>query len=100
AETILGLTPGASDPLVSELLEDTEQSSDAGEVALTLGLLTGLAALPTAVSQIERGANRIYGVERDRPALFKYIRAVVLAAVAGFAAPVGFPVGGGGGAGG
>ncbi|WP_250007290.1 YihY/virulence factor BrkB family protein [Actinoplanes sp. M2I2] len=90
AETILGLTPGASDPLVSELLEDTEGSSDAGEVALTLGLITGLLALTTAVSQIERGANRIYGVERDRPALFKYIRATVLAAVAGLPALFGF----------
>ncbi|MGK5678148.1 YihY/virulence factor BrkB family protein [Actinoplanes sp. URMC 104] len=90
AETILELTPGASDPLVSELLEDTEESTDAGEVALTLGLITGLAALTTAVSQIERGANRIYGVERDRPAPLKYLRATVLAAIAGVPALVGF----------
>ena len=90
AETILELTPGASDPLVSELLEDSEGSSDAGELALTLGLITGLFALTTAISQIERGANRIYGVERDRPALFKYIRATILAAVAGLPALFGF----------
>ncbi|GID26277.1 YihY/virulence factor BrkB family protein [Paractinoplanes brasiliensis] len=90
AETILELTPGASDPLVQELLEDSESSSDAGEVALTLGLITGLAALMTAMAQIERGANRIYGVERDRPALFKYIRAGLLAVFAGIPALVGF----------
>lgn len=90
AETILELTPGASDPLVAELLEDSEGSSDAGELALTLGLITGLFALTTAISQIERGANRIYGVERDRPALFKYIRATILAAVAGIPALFGF----------
>jgi len=90
AETILGLTPGASDPLVSELLEDSERTSDAGEVALTLGLITGLAALTTAISQIERGANRIYGIERDRPALLKYLRATVLAGLAGIPALVGF----------
>jgi YihY family inner membrane protein len=90
AETILGLTPGASDPLVSELLEDTERTSEAGEVALSLGLITGLLALTTAVSQIERGANRIYGVERDRPAVFKYIRATMLAGLAGLPALFGF----------
>ncbi len=90
ADTIIDLTPGASDPLVTQLLEDSERSRDAGEVALTLGLITGLAALTTAISQIERGANRIYGVERDRPALFKYIRATILAAVAGLPALAGF----------
>ncbi len=90
AETVVELAPGSSDPLVQDLLSDTEQSRDAGEVALTLGLLTGLIALMTAMAQIERGANRIYGVERDRPALFKYIRAALLAAFAGLPALFGF----------
>jgi YihY family inner membrane protein len=90
ADTILGLTPGASDPLVRELLEGGERTRDAGEVALTLGLITGLVALTTAMAQIERGANRIYGVERDRPALFKYLRATLLMAVAGVPALIGF----------
>src|SRR3712207_6031288 len=42
------------------------------------------------MAQIERGANRIYGVERDRPALEKYARAAVLAIVAGLPALFGF----------
>ncbi len=37
------------------------------------------------MGQIERGANRIYGVERDRPALAKYTRATLLALTAGIA---------------
>lgn len=90
ADTILELTPGVSDPLVSDLLTDTDRTEDVGEVALTLGLLTGLFALTTAMAQIERGANRIYGVERDRPALLKYLRAAVLAVVAGLPALFGF----------
>jgi YihY family inner membrane protein len=90
ADTILALTPGASDPLVRDLLEDDERTREAGEVALTVGLLTGLLALTMAMAQIERGANRIYGVERDRPALLKYLRATIMAAVAGLPALFGF----------
>ncbi|GAA0722004.1 YihY/virulence factor BrkB family protein [Dactylosporangium roseum] len=90
ADTVLALTPGASDQLVQGLLADSERTEDIGEFALTVGLLTGLVALTMAMAQIERGANRIYGVERDRPAHVKYVRAAVLALVAGLPALVGF----------
>jgi YihY family inner membrane protein len=92
AETILALTPGDSAPLVTQLLMDDERTEEAGELALALGLITGLVALTTAMAQIERGANRIYGVERDRPALPKYLRAAVLSLVAGLPALGGFLV--------
>ncbi|MEU9740739.1 YihY/virulence factor BrkB family protein [Micromonospora chersina] len=90
ADTVLAITPGQSESVVQELLADTERTERAGELALTLGLLTGLIALTTTMAQIERGANRIYGVERDRPALFKYLRAAVLALLAGVPALTGF----------
>jgi YihY family inner membrane protein len=90
ADVALALTPGTSDALVGELLTDDEGTERAGEVALTLGLVTGMVALTTAMAQIERGANRIYGVERDRPALAKYARAAVLSVVAGVPALIGF----------
>ncbi|MGC1212378.1 MAG: YihY/virulence factor BrkB family protein [Micromonospora sp.] len=90
ADTVLALTPGQSESVVHELLGDGEHTERAGELALTLGLLTGLVALTTAMAQIERGANRIYGVERDRPALAKYVRAAVLALTAGVPALTGF----------
>ncbi|WP_405111962.1 YihY/virulence factor BrkB family protein [Micromonospora sp. NBC_01405] len=98
ADTVLALTPGQSDAMVQDLLVDSERTEDAGELALTLGLLTGLFALTTTMAQIERGANRIYGVERDRPALWKYLRAAVLAVVAGVPALTGFLILVGGGA--
>jgi uncharacterized BrkB/YihY/UPF0761 family membrane protein len=79
ADTVLAMTPGASEPLVRDLLQEDDRTEEAGELALALGLLTGLVALTTAMAQIERGANRIYGVERDRKALEKYVRAAVLA---------------------
>ena len=90
ADTVIKLTPGASQPLVTELLRDDERTEDAGELALALGLITGLFALTTGMAQIERGANRIYGVERDRPALKKYLRAAILAVLAGLPALFGF----------
>jgi YihY family inner membrane protein len=90
ADTVIALTPGASEPLVTELLQDDERTEDAGELALALGLITGLFALTTGMAQIERGANRIYGVERDRPALKKYVRAAILAVIAGLPALFGF----------
>ena len=90
ADVVLALTPGASDALVSELLMGDEGTERAGEVALVLGLITGMVALATAMAQIERGAIRIYGVERDRPALAKYSRAAILSVVAGVPALVGF----------
>ncbi|KXK59883.1 ribonuclease BN [Micromonospora rosaria] len=90
ADTVLALTPGASETMVKELLGEGERTERVGELALGLGLVTGLVALTSTMAQIERGANRIYGVERDRPALWKYVRAAVLAVAAGLPALFGF----------
>jgi YihY family inner membrane protein len=92
ADTVLALTPGTSQDVVSQTLQGGEEASDAGEFALVTGLITGFVALTTAMAQVERGANRIYGVERDRPALHKYVRAAVLSVVAGLPAFAGFLV--------
>jgi YihY family inner membrane protein len=97
ADTVIALTPGASADVVRDLLGEGDRTEDAGELALVLGLLTGLVALTTTMAQIERGANRIYGVERDRPALSKYLRAAVLALGAGVPALLGFLILVGGG---
>jgi YihY family inner membrane protein len=90
ADTVLALTPGASESLVRQLLAHEERVRDSGQVALLLGLLTAVVALTAAAGQIERGANRIYGVDQDRPALQKYLRALLLTAVAGLPALVSF----------
>jgi YihY family inner membrane protein len=92
ADTVVALTPGASDEMVRDLLTDDERTEEAGELALVLGLVTGLVALTMAMAQVERGANRIYGVERDRPVLWKYLRAAILAFAAGLPALLGFLV--------
>jgi hypothetical protein len=76
ADAVLALTPGASESLVGQLLTDQGRTRDLGQVALSLGLLTAVVALTTAAGQIERGANRIYGVDQDRPAPQKYLRVI------------------------
>jgi YihY family inner membrane protein len=52
-------------------------------IPLILGLLGTLITGTTALGQIERGFNRIYGIERDRPTVEKYGRAFVLTLAAG-----------------
>jgi len=59
---------------------------------------SGSLSLTTAMAQVERGANRIYGIQRDRPAISKYARGFVLALVAGLPALLGFLLLVGGGA--
>ena len=51
--------------------------------AVLLGGLATLVAGTGAFGQLERGANRIYGVERDRPPLRKYAVAFGLMVTAG-----------------
>jgi len=85
---VVALTPGVSEDLVTSTL-DQPSSAGAG-VALWTGLLAALVVLATAMAQVERGANRIYGIERDRPFLRRYARASVMAVVAGLPALAGF----------
>jgi len=88
ARTIERLSPGggARDALATAVAGG-RAGERAGEIALTVGLFFALLSMTTAMAQIERGTNRIYGITRDRPARSKYGRALVLTAV--LAAPVG-----------
>ena len=91
-ETLLSLTPGSTGDAVKQALGKglSQGGGGGGRLALTVGLLTALAALATSMGQIERGANRIYGVQRDRPTRAKYTRAVLLMLTAGLPAMLGF----------
>lgn len=91
-ETLLSITPGSSDEIVRDTLEQGLTQADAGPIALWLGLVTALVALTTTMGQVERGANRIYGIQRDRPSVEKYRRAFGLALVAGIPLMLGFLV--------
>ncbi|MFL6114383.1 MAG: YihY/virulence factor BrkB family protein [Catenulispora sp.] len=78
--TIERVTPAASRPAVHAALQGAGEGS---RVALWLGLAAALVSLTVAMGQIERGANRIYGLQRDRPFPAKYGGAFVRAIFAG-----------------
>jgi YihY family inner membrane protein len=84
-ETIEQLAPGAVGDILTEALRQgtSAASRDSGTTALIGGALAAAIAGTTAMAQVERGANRIYGTERDRPFLAKYLNAALLAATAG-----------------
>lgn len=95
-ELTLGrIVPGASGEIVEDAFDGVRRTADGdlwGTLALWLGTAFALLNLASAMGQIERGANRIYGIERDRPALHKYARATVLAFAAGLPLVLGFVV--------
>jgi YihY family inner membrane protein len=87
---LLRLTPGQGD-VVDDVVHQTQnRSAEAGQLALWLGLAAALVSLTTAMAQVERGANRIYGIRQDRRTPAKYGRALLLALTAGLPALAGF----------
>ena len=92
-EALLTLSPGGNGDAVQQSLRSPAMQAGTGErLALTLGLVSAVVALVTSMGQLERSANRIYGIQRDRPSLRKYSRAAVLALAAGVPAMLGFVV--------
>ena len=88
ARTVQTISPGSgtSDAMASAV-SGTGSGERAGEIALWLGLFFALLSMTTAMAQIERGTNRIYGIRRDRKAAAKYGRAAVMTGI--LAGPVG-----------
>ena len=69
-QTLTRVLPGNDngDMVEQAAQRSQDQGVTGGQLALWLGLLAAIIALTTAMGQIERGVNRIYGIERDRPA--------------------------------
>jgi YihY family inner membrane protein len=87
-DTVRALAPGAAGDILTDALRQGSASArrESGETALAAGAVAAVLAGTTAMAQVERGANRIYGVERDRPFARKYLRALLLALSAGLLA--------------
>jgi YihY family inner membrane protein len=84
-DTIRDIAPGAVGEIFTAALEQGTDAAneEAGEWALFGGAVAATIAGTTAMAQVERGANRIYGTEIDRPFLRKYFNAGLLFATAG-----------------
>ena len=88
ASTIQAVSPGAGqEDALTGAVSGGVSSQEAGELALGFGLAFALLSMTTAMAQVERGLNRIYGIRRDRKAVYKYGRAAVMTAL--LAAPLG-----------
>jgi YihY family inner membrane protein len=85
-QTATRLAPGPAGNVIVTAIQHGQRAAGGGaRAALTFGLLAALVSATTAMGQVERGANRIYGVERDRPTLRKYTVGFLLACSAGLA---------------
>ncbi len=75
-QTATGLAPGRSSQVLSQAFRSA--SSGLSLAALLGGALSMLIAGTIAMAQLERSANRLYGIEHDRPFIRRYARALVL----------------------
>lgn len=84
-------SPGPSGKVLTQAVAQAHQAKSPGlSTALVLGLIGALITGTMALGQLERGVNRLYGVERDRTTGRKYARAFVLTLTAGLFASISF----------
>jgi uncharacterized BrkB/YihY/UPF0761 family membrane protein len=81
---VKGASPG---PVAGVLTQAVTQAQDSGSahnyLAVILGTVGWLVTATTGMGQLERGLNRLYGVEQDRPFSRKYGLALLLAVSSG-----------------
>lgn len=88
--TIRRISAGPSADVVDEALDQSRTQTGIGaRLALWFGLAFSMVNTTTAMCQVERGANRIYGVERDRVFHQKYLRGLVMSLSAGIPLGIG-----------
>jgi YihY family inner membrane protein len=76
--------PGPASNVLTNAVEQANRvGNDDRYLALALGLLGLLVTATTAMGQLERALNRLYGIEQDRPTVQKYGRAFVQAVTSG-----------------
>lgn len=89
--TIRKTVPGPAGQLLTQAVEQAHTAGASHRyVALLVGLVGAIVTGCTFMGQLERGLNRLYGVERDRPTVRKYGVALLLTLSAGFLATVAF----------
>jgi YihY family inner membrane protein len=83
-DTLQRVAPGPAGKLLTQAVAQAHKAGGSHRyAALIVGLAAVLLSGTMLIGQFERGLNRIYGIERDRPTVSKYGRAFVLAVSAG-----------------
>jgi YihY family inner membrane protein len=89
--SIRGAVPGPAGHLLTQAVDQAHRAGASHRyLALLVGLIGAIVTGCTFMGQLERGLNRLYGVEQDRPLLRKYGLALLLTLSAGFLATVAF----------
>lgn len=84
ARTVRAAVPGPGGNLLTEAVAQAHRAGASHRYfGLIFGLVGALISGSTMMGQIERGLNRIYGVEQDRPTVQKYGLALGLTISAG-----------------
>jgi YihY family inner membrane protein len=89
--TIHNAVPGPAGNLLTSAVHQARVTGASRRyLGLALGLVGTLVAATTAFGQLERGLNRMYGVELDRPMVKKYGQALLLALTVGVLTTISF----------
>ena len=89
-QTITGIAPGPAGQLLTDAFDQGSDAASGPSTAVIIGVVAALIAATGAMGQIERGGNRIYGIESDRGTFAKYVIAFVLAITVGVLIMVAF----------
>lgn len=83
-DTIRSVVPGTAGRVLTEAVDQARRAGVQAQYwGLALGLVGAIVTGATLMGQMERGLNRIYGIEQDRATAQKYGLATVLALTAG-----------------
>ena len=89
-DVIEGSVPGPAGQVLTSAVRQAQDTGASHQYsALIIGLVAVLVTGATAMGQVERSCNRIYGIDQDRPSVQKYSRAVALALTAGLIGALG-----------
>jgi YihY family inner membrane protein len=82
--TFRDMFPGPAGRVLTTSVEQAQAAGISGRTSgIAFGLVGGLVVATTLFGQMERGLNRLYGVEQDRPTVRKYGLALLLALTVG-----------------
>jgi YihY family inner membrane protein len=88
---IRAAVPGPAGQLLTQAVDQAHRAGASHRyLALMVGLIGAVVTGCTFMGQLERGMNRLYGIEQDRPTLRKYGLALLLTLSAGFLVAVAF----------